>query len=84
MSRTLSEWDADQAAIEAEHRAACLKAADVVARPQDAAMSELLAMFVGLSVGGALGMPPQIPGTEIDRDAALGVVGTEIDRRLPK
>lgn len=55
----------------------------VVTDPTTAPTSELLAMFVGLAVGGALGMPSVVDGTGIERDHALGVVGEELNRRIP-
>lgn len=69
-------WAADVAAAHAQARR-------VLNDPPRAQTSELLAMFVGLSVGGTLGMPSPVPGTEIDRDHALGVIGEELDRRIP-
>lgn len=83
MNKARDEYDAEQGALEVEMRNARAKATSVIASPSSAPTSELLAMFVGLSVGGALGMPDIVDGTELDRDAALGIVGEEIDRRIP-
>lgn len=68
---------------EADLAEARVKAALVVNDPTAAPTSELLAMFVGLAVGGALGMPSIVDGTGIERDHALGVVGEELNRRIP-
>lgn len=72
LTAKLAEIDADVAAAYTQTRR-------VLSAPHLAKTSELLALFVGLS----LGMASPVPGTKVDRDHALGVVGEELDRRVP-
>lgn len=84
MNKALDEWDAEMAADEVDRRAGLERFTALVADPAIAPMSELLATFIGLTVGGALTGGGIVEGTGIDRDSALGVPAIEIDRRLPR
>lgn len=81
--RNREELDAALAAEEVEMAQARGKAAKILRDPSSAPTSELLAMFIGLSVGGAMGMSQVVEGTQIDRDHAVGELAAELDRRIP-
>lgn len=84
MNKARDVYDAEMAAIEVEHKKALVRFGEVVADPTSAPTSELLSMFVGLTMGSALGVPNPAIGTEEERDAALGTVALELDRRIPR
>lgn len=80
---TAAELKAKLAEISADEAVAHAQTRRVLSAPHLAKTSELLALFVGLSIGASLGMASPVPGTEADRDHALGEVGDELDRRIP-
>lgn len=57
--------------------------ATIVADPANTPTSLLLSVFIGLIVGRGLGQSGRVDGTTIDRDPAIGVLGAELDRRIP-